>query len=91
LVAAPGILGALARITATSLLFSALYLAAVIFLHGGPDPLQRLLRLLPDMLPVARSRQPLPTPGAVPPSRSSACEDTAVVSEGFAARPEQAQ
>lgn len=91
LVAAPGILGALARITATSLLFAALYLAAVIFLHGGPDPLQRLLRLLPDMLPVARSRQPLPTPGAVPPSRSSACEDTAVVSEGFAARPEQAQ
>jgi len=60
LVVAPGILGALARIVTISLLFSILYLGAVIFLHGGPDPLYRFARLLPDMLPWARPRESLP-------------------------------
>jgi O-antigen/teichoic acid export membrane protein len=60
LVAAPGIPGALARIGTTSSLFVVLYLGAVIFLHGGPEPLYRVARLLPDMLPMARSRESLP-------------------------------
>lgn len=60
LVIAPGILGAIARIVTIAVLFSILYLGTVIFLHGGPDPLYRFARLLPDMLPSARSRDSLP-------------------------------
>ena len=75
LLAAPGILGALARTATTSLLFSVLYLGAVIFLHGGPDSLHRFARLLPDMLPWARSRESLPPSEAAPPSPQSAHTD----------------
>ena len=47
----PGAFGSLARIVTTSMLFSALYLAAVMFLHGGPEPLYGFAKLLPDMVP----------------------------------------
>jgi O-antigen/teichoic acid export membrane protein len=47
----PGAFGALARIVTTSTLFAALYLAAVMFLHGGPEPLYGFAKLLPDMVP----------------------------------------
>lgn len=47
----PGALGAVARILTISLLFSALYIGAVILLHGGPEPLYRFAKLLPDMVP----------------------------------------
>jgi O-antigen/teichoic acid export membrane protein len=50
LVAAPGVLGALERIVTTSSLFTFLYLGAVIAFHGGPDPLYRFARLLPEMI-----------------------------------------
>jgi PST family polysaccharide transporter len=53
LVAAPGAEGALARIVTISVLFSVLYLAAVVLLHGGPEPLYRFARLWPDVVPWA--------------------------------------
>jgi O-antigen/teichoic acid export membrane protein len=51
LMAATGITGAMLRVTATFIVFSALYIGAIIGLHGGPDPLYRFAGLLPDMLP----------------------------------------
>jgi hypothetical protein len=75
----------------TSLLFSVLYLGAVIFLHGGPDPLHRFARLLPDMLPWARSRESLPPSEAAPPSPQSAHTDPVAVPESFRRRPEEVQ
>jgi len=54
--AVPGVWGALERIVGTNLLFAALYLGMVVLLHGGPDPLYRFARLLPEMLPHIRSR-----------------------------------
>jgi O-antigen/teichoic acid export membrane protein len=83
LVVAPGLLGALARIVTTSLLFSVLYIAAVIFLHGGPDPLYRFARLLPEMLPWARSRRSFPASEATPPGSQSAQEESVDASESF--------
>jgi len=53
LVAAPGAEGALARIVTISVLFSVLYLTAVVLLHGGPEPLYRFARLWPDVVPWA--------------------------------------
>ena len=64
LVAGTGVLGALERIVATSFLFGVLYLGALILLHGGPDPLYRFARLLPEMLPGRRSREVVGTPDA---------------------------
>jgi O-antigen/teichoic acid export membrane protein len=51
LVAAPGAVGALARIVTSSLLFAALYIGAVIVLHQGCAPLYQLGRLLQEMAP----------------------------------------
>ena len=79
LVAASGILGALARIVSTSLLFAVLYLGAVILLHGGPDHLYRFARLVPEMLPWARSRESLPSSEAAPPGSASADTDPLAV------------
>ncbi len=65
----PGILVALARVIAISLLFSVLYVAAVILLHGGTDPLNRIATLLPELLPWARSATSLsPTEATLPSS-----------------------
>ena len=75
LAAAPGILGAIARIVTTSLLFSVLYLGAIIFFHGGPDPLYRFAGHLPDMLPWTRSRESLLPSAVAPPSIRSAHTD----------------
>jgi len=61
LAAATGALGAFARIATTSLFFVVLYLGAVILLHGGPEPLYRFGRLLPEMLPWMKSRKNAPT------------------------------
>ena len=83
LAAAPGIPGALARIVATSLLFLVLYLGAIITLHGGPDPLYRFARLLPEMLPWAKSRQSLPPPQGAPLGSQSAHADPVAVPERF--------
>jgi PST family polysaccharide transporter len=83
LVVVPGILGAMARIVSIFLLFSVLYLGAVIILHGGPDPLYRFARLLPDMLPLAKSRESLLPSEAAPPGSPSAHVDPVAVSERF--------
>jgi PST family polysaccharide transporter len=82
----PGILGALARIVTISLLFSILYLGAVVILHGGPYPLYRFAGLLRDMLPSARSQEPLSPSEATPPSSQSAQKDSVPMSESFRQR-----
>jgi len=48
---APGAFGALARLVWTSLLFFTLYLAAVIALHRGFEPIRQARRLVETMLP----------------------------------------
>ena len=65
LLAAEGVFGAAFRIITISLLFSALYLAAVIVLHGGVDPLYRFAKLLPDMVPWARLSRFAPSEAVV--------------------------
>jgi hypothetical protein len=60
LLAVPGIPGAFARIVVASVLLSVLYLAAVILLHGGAEPLHRFARLLPDVVPWAGHSKSLP-------------------------------
>jgi hypothetical protein len=49
---------ALARIVTVSLLFGALYLAAVIVLHWSFAPIHQIARLLRDMLPLKRLSKP---------------------------------
>lgn len=83
LVVAPGILGAIARIVTIALLFSVLYLGAIIILHGGTDPLYRFASLLPDMLPLAKFRESRSPSEAASPGSQSAHVDPAVVSERF--------
>ena len=65
LAAATGAVGAAARIASTSLLFSVLYIGAVVLLHGGSEPLYRLVNLLPDMVPWNKSANPPPPPETV--------------------------
>ncbi len=60
LLAASGLGGALARVITISLLFSVLYLGAVILLHQGCEPLYQAAGLLWEMLPSARFSRPLP-------------------------------
>jgi len=52
-------LGAVQRSATVSLLFTALYLGAVMALHGGSEPLQQIAALVRDMLP-ARSARTFP-------------------------------
>ena len=54
---APGIPGVLLRIVTISLLFTALYLTAVIILQGGPHQLYGFAKLALDMLPSAKNRE----------------------------------
>jgi len=51
LAALPGALGALARLTAVSLLFFTTYLAFVVGLHRGWEPLRRAVNVARDLLP----------------------------------------
>jgi hypothetical protein len=60
--AATGAMGAVVRIVTITLLFSVLYVGAVIILHGGSEPLDHLLRLLPDMFPWSKSSDTALTP-----------------------------
>ena len=53
---APGLWDVFLRLLSTSLLFLVLYLGAVVLLHGGPSPLYRFARLIPEMLPGRRFR-----------------------------------
>jgi len=53
----PGALGALARLVSVSLVFLALYLAAVVALHRGFEPLRQAARLIGDLLPQRSPRQ----------------------------------
>jgi len=65
LAAATGVVGAAVRIASTSVLFSVLYIGAVVVVHGGSEPLTRLLNLLPDMVPWNKSANSPPPPEAV--------------------------
>jgi O-antigen/teichoic acid export membrane protein len=49
-----GVVGAIARIVANSVLFVLLYAAAVAALYGSLDPLREVARLLPDLVPGIR-------------------------------------
>ncbi len=66
LMAVSGVVGALVRIVVTSLLFLVLYVGAVVLLHGGSEPIDRLVRLLPDMVPWKKP------PSGPPPSEAPA-------------------
>lgn len=65
-VAKPGALGALARVFEVSIAYTALYLGAVIALHGGLAPLRQFGRLLGEMIsrrkPAEPSASSEPTP-----------------------------
>lgn len=62
----PGVLGALARLLSMSLVFSTLYLAAVIALHRGIEPIRQVRKLVETMLPQR------PAPQAVAANQSAA-------------------
>jgi PST family polysaccharide transporter len=82
LVTASGAMGAVARVVTISSLFSALYIGAVILLHGGCEPLQQVARLVSDMVPRGRSSSsclPPETAGSYPPKSR---EGVAVAAEG---------
>jgi PST family polysaccharide transporter len=65
LLATPGAVGALVRIAVISVLFVVLYIGSVILLHGGTEPIYRLVRLLPDLVPWnKRLKQPSPSEAA---------------------------
>jgi PST family polysaccharide transporter len=66
LISAPGWVGAVDRSVAGSLVFGALYLGAVILLHGSCTPLYEIASLVHDMLPgrLSRSFSSLAAPGA---------------------------
>jgi PST family polysaccharide transporter len=55
--AASGVTGALARIAVNTSLFGVFYLAAVILLHKGCEPLWRIAELLREMVPSSRVHQ----------------------------------
>jgi PST family polysaccharide transporter len=60
LLATPGAMCALVRIVAVFLLFLTLYIASIVLIHGGTEPLYRLLRLLPDLVPWNKGSNPPP-------------------------------
>jgi len=65
LMTAPGWVGAVDRSLAVSALFAALYLGAVILLHGGCEPLRQIASLASDMVP-GRQRRSLPAVWVTP-------------------------
>jgi len=67
---ASGVPGALARITENSILFTALYLGAVIVLHGGIDPLSDFMAVVSDLL----SRKASPKRFAMVPQAAAAAD-----------------
>jgi O-antigen/teichoic acid export membrane protein len=71
LLAIPGGVGALARIATMGPLFLILYLGAVLLLHGGTQPIDTLLRLLPDMIPGKRWQASRPAEIAAVASQSN--------------------
>lgn len=56
-VAAPGIAGALARMAVNASLLGLFYLAAVVLLHMGCEPLWQIAELLGDLVPFRRVQQ----------------------------------
>lgn len=60
LAGATGISGALSRILAGTALFAALYLGAVVLLHGGLAPLQKIVELMRDLRRAKAPSQAVP-------------------------------
>jgi polysaccharide transporter, PST family len=56
LLAAPGVFGAIERSVTACMVFTALYLGAVVLVHGGFAPLHQIASFLPDILPARFSR-----------------------------------
>lgn len=61
LVLAPGMPGVLLRIVTISSLFLFFYIAAVVILYGGFDELHGFAKLVLDLLPASRNREPFST------------------------------
>ena len=59
--AASSSLGAIEHMAVISLLFAALYLGAVVLLHGGFSPIYQVAGLVREMTPWGRSSRPSPT------------------------------
>jgi len=58
----PGtVIAAIQRIIVMCALYLALYLAAIVVFYGGPQPLYRFARLVPDLLPWNRARRAVAT------------------------------
>lgn len=74
----PGGLGAFARCVSVSAIFFALYLAAVVALNRGTEPLRHAGRILGDMLPQHRTAQTA-SPDSIP-APADASESAANVS-----------
>jgi len=70
LIAATGASGAAIRILINTSLLLVLYVGAVVLLHGGTEPLDRLLRLVPDMLPGKRQSRADPARETLQPDRA---------------------
>lgn len=88
---AHGIQGVLLRIITVSLLFAALYLLAVIALHGGPDQLFGFAKLALDMLPSAKSREQLSSDPAEPLSSEKSDLASVAIPENLGHGPEEVQ
>jgi len=58
----PGALGALLKLLSISLLFFALYLIAVVSLHGGLAPVNQTVRLIRDAWPQRERKEPASNP-----------------------------
>ncbi len=71
LLASPGALGALTRLSVDSLVFVVLYLGAVVLLHGGFKPIYQVLGLLKEMVSRGKSSA---TPAAAPDLAASIAE-----------------
>lgn len=89
LVLAQGIPGALLRIVTSSLLYSALYLGAVVLFHGGPDQLYGFAKLVLDVLPSTRNREQFSSLGASEPGSGNDDTTNVAVPESLGRRSEE--
>lgn len=78
---APGGLGAFARCVSVSALFFALYLAAVVVLHRGIEPLRQAGRILGEMLPQRRAAQSISADSTATPGDAAEPAPAASVQE----------
>ncbi|HET7106169.1 MAG TPA: lipopolysaccharide biosynthesis protein [Candidatus Acidoferrum sp.] len=86
-----GVPGALLRIATISLLFTALYLTAVIILQGGPRQLYGFAELLLDILPYSKNRESVSRNQVELPSSAAGDSSESAIPEKIVRGPEKAQ